>query len=619
MLLLLLFMNSYEALAPIEKRPFWKRIFSGRIIKILLLLLILGGVAFYFYQKNKDGEETLTYVLAQVEKGTISTSVSGTGQVSASKQIDVQASASGKITAINAVLGQEVKEGDLLVQIDTKDALSSLRDAEINLESARLSLEKLKAGSSASEIASYQRKLESAQRDLADYQNDLEEAEKTAVSDLNSRYDEAQDALESAYTEAHDILARQLDQVFSDINTGSPELTFMTTNSQAETDSKWGMHICHDEVLPRLKTLSETSSSNHSAIISALAQAENELQTIDDFLDRLNVAVQGSIITLDFTQSDQNSFKSTVASAKSNVNSAISALLDAKEAIDDQVDNNNNNLADAKKKIVSAEDALETAQADLAEAKEGPDVLDVRAQELSVKQRQNALVDAREKLEDYSIKAPFDGLVVSLEAEKGDTVSSGASLLTIITKQQIAEISLNEVDAISLAVGQKSTLTFDAIENLSLTGHVAEIDSLGTVEQGVVTYNVKIIFDTQDERVKPGMTVSASIINDLKQNVLYVENTVLKSSAGSYYVEMPNEEFSSLPSEAVSLSVPLKRQAVEVGLANDEITEIISGLEEGDIIVSKSNGVVNASDNNNSNSSERSLFQMGGMGGGMPR
>ena len=70
---------------------------------------------------------------------------------------------------------------------------------------------------------------------------------------------------------------------------------------------------------------------------------------------------------------------------------------------------------------------------------------------------------------------------------------------------------MNEVDAAKISVGNKTTLTFDATEDLTLTGKVAQIDTIGTVEQGVVSYKVKIAFDTQDERIKPGMTANASI------------------------------------------------------------------------------------------------------------
>src|SRR6185503_5946600 len=109
----------------------------------------------------------------------------------------------------------------------------------------------------------------------------------------------------------------------------------------------------------------------------------------------------------------------------------------------------------------------------------------------------------------YTVRAPFSGTIAKLSVDKGDQASSGTTVATIISKNQIADLSLNEVDAAKVTVGQKATLTFDAVEDLSIAGAVASVDTLGTVSQGVVSYVVKIQFTTQDERVKPGMSVNA--------------------------------------------------------------------------------------------------------------
>jgi HlyD family secretion protein len=79
-------------------------------------------------------------------------------------------------------------------------------------------------------------------------------------------------------------------------------------------------------------------------------------------------------------------------------------------------------------------------------------------------------------------------------------------------------------------MGQKVTMTFDAIPDLTMTGTVAEIDTLGTVTQGVVSYTVKIAFDTDNTDVKPGMTVSAMIITNTKIDVCKVPLSLDKHS-----------------------------------------------------------------------------------------
>ncbi len=208
---------------------------------------------------------------------------------------------------------------------------------------------------------------------------------------------------------------------------------------------------------------------------------------------------------------------------------------------------------------------------------------------LILKQKENALLDAKEKLADYSIRAPFDGIVSKVDIKKGDSASTGTAAATMITDQQIAQVSLNEVDAAKVKVGQKATLTFDAVDGLSITGEVFEVDTIGTVSQGVVSYNIKIGFDTQDARVKAGMSVSAAIIIDIKTDVLAVPNSAVKSQNNQNYVEILNlsDQTTVAGASQVEAKTAPKQQAIEIGLANDTSTEIISGLKQGDNVVTQ--------------------------------
>jgi HlyD family secretion protein len=213
--------------------------------------------------------------------------------------------------------------------------------------------------------------------------------------------------------------------------------------------------------------------------------------------------------------------------------------------------------------------------------------LDIQSQQLAVTKAENALQDAKDTLADYSILAPFDGTVASVPVQVGD-ISSG-TLLTIIANNNVAIISLNEVDVAKIALGQKVNLTFDAIPDLSISGKVAEIDSVGTVSQGVVNYNVKISFDTNDTRVKPGMSANAEIITNVEQDALTVPNSAIKTQNGVSYVQMFT---TALPTPATGVqgsvsATPPINQVVTAGVSDDTNTEILSGLKEGDEVVTK--------------------------------
>ncbi len=137
-----------------------------------------------------------------------------------------------------------------------------------------------------------------------------------------------------------------------------------------------------------------------------------------------------------------------------------------------------------------------------------------------------------------------------------------------------AEVEVNEVDIAKVAIGQKVTIKMDALDGTDFSGKVEKIDSLGTVTQGVVSYNVSIGFEALDARIKPDMSVSASIITDVKQDILMVPSSAVKSEGGNAYVEILNGS-------------ALEQKSVRTGASNDTNTEIISGVNIGDKVVTE--------------------------------
>lgn len=139
----------------------------------------------------------------------------------------------------------------------------------------------------------------------------------------------------------------------------------------------------------------------------------------------------------------------------------------------------------------------------------------------------------------------------------------------------------------------------------------------------MVSYGVEISFDTQDERIKPGMSVTADIITDSKQDILVLPNSAVKSQGNSKYVQLienPTEtEKQSLTSKSgVVLKEAPKIQTVETGLSNDSYIEITSSLKEGDIVVS-STVSSNSSTSTSAKTSQDQGFQIMNVGGGPVR
>lgn len=254
-------------------------------------------------------------------------------------------------------------------------------------------------------------------------------------------------------------------------------------------------------------------------------------------------------------------------------------------------------LYDLQQKEKSNPESVSSLEIKLAAQKVREADLSIKSAEVKVKEANFALNQAKENSAARIIKAPISGIITALNIKTGDELgvassSSVRSLMTITDLEKLfAKASLNEVDMAKVKLGQKTTLSFDAIEDLTLTGIVSEIDSLGSVAQGVVSYAVKIILDSIDSRIKPGMTVSAAIVTDVETDAVMIPNGAVKSNNGSFYVEMPDEALpevlASDSANGIILNNPPRRLTVESGLSNDTQTEIISGLKAGDRVITR--------------------------------
>ncbi|MGA2418334.1 MAG: biotin/lipoyl-binding protein, partial [Candidatus Staskawiczbacteria bacterium] len=121
-------------------------IFRHKFISGIIIIILIAGI-YFGYGAIFNKKAGTTYVTSAVTKGTITTSVSGSGQVSASNTISLQFKASGTLTYLPVQNGQNVTAGQLIAELDTTDAEKTVRDAEANLQSAQLALQKLEGAS----------------------------------------------------------------------------------------------------------------------------------------------------------------------------------------------------------------------------------------------------------------------------------------------------------------------------------------------------------------------------------------------------------------------------------------------------------------------------------------
>jgi HlyD family secretion protein len=502
---------------------------------IILIVLVCGYFGYSIFLSNKD---SVRYSLTQATKGTLTNSISGSGQISALNQVDIKPEVSGTIISVAVKSGQSVRKGDVIAQIDSTDAQKAVRDAEINLETAQISL------------------------------NQTRTSENNAETDLEKAYDDGFNSAGEAITDAGDVMNNLQAILFgSSISNNSQwniDVYISYTNKdllKKPTDNIYynsyqNAKESYQKIFSHYQQM--TNSSDRESIKSIISESYQTSKLMSEavknsynliYLYKNALTEHG--LTID---TDVDTYLSDLNSYKNTTDGHISALFNAKNTIDTT----------------------------------GTDPLNIRSKELALEQKQNALTDAQSVLADYSVRAPFDGIIAALDAKEGDEASSSATIATIITKQKIAEISLNEVDIAKIKAGQKAILSFDAISELSIVGNISEVDSIGTASSGVVTYAVKIAFGIEDDRLKPSMSVSAQIITETKTDTLLVPNSAVKTQNGVNYVQIAKDYTSSNAGATnILLNTLPQDQQVEIGSSNDEYTEITSGLKEGDFVVVK--------------------------------
>jgi len=581
---------------------FFGQIMAHKVKTVIILGIILGG-AYFLYTKLNKPAAVVQYVTAKVEVGNLILSLSGTGQVSAQSQVDLKTEASGRVTAVLVTKGQQVKKHDLIAQLDVSDALKSVRDAETNLETAKLSLEKLAQPADNLSVLQSKNSLAQAEENKIQYEADLAKAYEDGFNAVANAFLSLPDILSGLYTILYSSeIADSENSVQSSwnkaalLNTiinqpGSNDRGVMQTNIDKAEDDYLAVKNAYDKNLANYQSASRYADDQ--VIEDLIKETLNTVRLTAD-------AVKTQANMLDYWVSYRhdhnlkvfgkiNTYISNLNSYTSQVNSNLSSVLSQTDAINS-----------TKIKIINADREITVKQQTYEDLLAGADPLDFRAQQLSVEQKENALADVRSNLADYYLRAPMDGQVAELDLQVGDNVSSGSAIGSLISNQRMAEIPLNEIDAAKIKLGQKVTLTFDAVEGLFMTGEVVDLDALGTVSQGVVSYNVKISFDVQDERIKPGMSMTANIILASKSSALMVPSSAIKTLGGSSYVEVMTDG-------------QILRKTVEIGLNNDTMTEITGGLSEGDEVIS-STITSTIQSTTSSNSSER---RVGGNAGFM--
>jgi HlyD family secretion protein len=549
-----------------------KYAFAHKFISVVAVLLVLGG-GWWAYGKATAPSAEIHYVLGTVEKGTVVSSISASGQVSASNQVDIKPKVSGDIIWLGMKAGMNVTAWQALATIDDTDARQAVTNAELDLKDSQLTLQK-NTSQAPIDFQNSKDAVTKAEQDIAD-----------AYENMYSTVSDAYITLPGIMTEA-DSLLHGFDISSNSNNAGAYQNLFISSDDSIQRtvrtlanraeDDYVAARTAYTKTYAAFKTLSRNSTSEQLG--QALTDTQETTKLTSQALSS-EVNLIDSVVDLEvqFNRTISSSITAQQTSSHTQLTTANSVL---------------SKLSSQVTSIQNAKQALKNAQQTLAIASignpDGTTPFDLELQKNDVAKKEAALASAKQALADHVVRSPFAGVLAAVNVQAYDTASTGGVVATLITNRRIAELSLNEVDAAKIKIGDKATLTFDAIDSLSLTGSVAEISTIGAVTQGVVSYTVKIAFDSQDERVKPGMTVNAAIITDVHQDVLTVPTSAVKTQAGISYVQVFTPPLVDTGGTQGVTSITLPNQVeVTVGLSSDSAVEIVSGLAEGEQVVTR--------------------------------
>jgi HlyD family secretion protein len=463
------------------KQSMLKRIihWSKNHKKLSILFVVVIVIIIYYISKSLFGSSSIpTYTLAMARTGSIVQTVTGSGQISASNQTDIQSRASGTIKSINVKVGQVVKAGELIATIDSQDALLTLQNAKI----------------------SYAKLVQPAKEaDIAIAKNNLAKA-----------YDSGFNSVANVFLDLPTILTGLKDLLYGQTGYLSDQnasyLSSVGRNYRDTAGRSYDIaYSKYQNTLQEYKSL--TRSSDTSKLDTLIANTYDTIKAVAE-------ATTNAQNAINYIKTNQSEYQSSGASgALSNTTTWAG-----------QANSDVSSIVSAQNSILSSKNSLDTLVT-------GTDDLDLQSALINLEQAQRTY-------ENNFVRAPYDGIIGRIPVNVYSQASSGTTIATIVGQSKVASISLNEIDAAKVKVGQTVNITFDAIDELNATGTVSVVDEIGTVSSGVVSYGIKIAVNADDARIKPGMSVNTTIVTLQKDNVLVIPTVAIKKSGGESYVQV---------------------------------------------------------------------------------
>lgn len=245
----------------------------------------------------------------------------------------------------------------------------------------------------------------------------------------------------------------------------------------------------------------------------------------------------------------------------------------------------------------------------------------------SVVNSRSAVSRARVNLDYATITSPIDGVVLNRAVEEGQTVAASFNTPTLFTivndlTQMEVQTNVDEADIGMVREGQPVEFTVDAYPDLKFSGSVSQVRLQPVTTNNVVTYVVILNAPNPEKKLMPGMTASAIIFTERKENALILPGKAVRFNPPDDFQNKPSGQDGQVKEKANQVQVPdshptmagsitgtatddseagtvwlkdgnggIKPAIIRLGIVNGSTVEVASGLNEGDeVVVSMNNG-----------------------------
>ena len=232
---------------------------------------------------------------------------------------------------------------------------------------------------------------------------------------------------------------------------------------------------------------------------------------------------------------------------------------------------------------INVQEGSEVAKDDIILGLSGDDLTEsIQSASESLRSAEISMQNLQDAMNNYTITAPISGTVIEKDAKVGDAVKAGDTLC-IVYDLSYLEMSINvdELQISSISVGQKVQITADAVQDKTYVGTVTRVSMKGTANGGTTTYPVSIRIDDTDG-LRPGMNANAEIVVAEAKNALVVPNAAVVR--GSYVLVTKDSPSAANADTTMEAPEGFVYVPVKTGVSDDDYTQIVSGIQEGDTI-----------------------------------